>query len=170
MEISDSSYGKIRLRRFARGEDLSQFLGWYRDPEVLLYSEGDREADFDLDRVERMYSYLQGIGTVYIIEVLDSGNWIPIGDATLSRSTIPIVIGDARFRSKGLGKIVLSMLVSEAKDLEWKELNVKCIYEYNERSLRLFHSLGFEVSGNYTDDAGRKCISMKKELRGTGNY
>jgi len=63
----------------------------------------------------------------------------------LSTETIPIVIGDKNYRSQGIGKKVLSVLVERARELGWKKLKTKGIYDYNERSHRLYKSLGFKI-------------------------
>lgn len=151
----------IRLRPFNAEIDLDTAIRWYKDREVLLYSEGGESQAFDADRVLKMYRYLSKIGELYIIEILKGKKWLPIGDATLSGSTMPIVIGDGTYRSKGIGKKVLSLLMRRAKDLRWKELNVKCIYEYNSRSLSLFLHAGFTISDKYTDPTEKRCISLR---------
>lgn len=154
----------IRLRPINENTDIEAALEWYRDKEVLYYSEGSESAVFDRNRVLKMYSYLARIGELYIIDVLSEGKWLPIGDVTLSDSTIPIVIGDRRYRSRGFGERVISLIIQRARELGWQELNVRCIYDNNERSLRLFLNAGFERKESYEDSKGRKCIPMRLQL------
>jgi ribosomal-protein-alanine N-acetyltransferase len=144
----------IRLRLAKVPEDCSIAVQWYRDPEVLYYSEGKGVEPYSLDDVRRMYEYLQSIGTLYLIEIEENGRWIPIGDATLSQETLPIVIGEKKYRSRGIGKRVLQMLIDEAKRNNWRQLKVKQIFDYNERSRRLFTGMGFEVAGEGVDENG----------------
>lgn len=80
------------------------------------------------------------------------------------QNSTPIVIGSRNHRSKGIGKRVLSLLVSKALELGWKEMNAKGIYSYNTRSIRLFKSLGFrEIRKNERKD-GIMEISMSLDL------
>src|SRR5690606_8682858 len=86
----------------------------------------------------------------------EQGEWMPIGDVTLSQETIPIVIGDAEYRSKGIGTLVIKELIEMAKKAGWSELNVKQVFDYNERSHRMFISLGFAVTNEDIDEDGNR--------------
>lgn len=150
---------ELRLRPADMG-DVTTALPWYSDPEVLKFSEGSNKK-YDVKKVERMYNYLINTGEMYIIELNDGLRWMPIGDACLMANSLPIVIGDAIHRSQGLGHRVLFLLIDRAKHLGWKELNVKGIYSYNERSLRLYSSLGFQENGRRERNDGVTEVSMK---------
>ena len=134
--------GDLRLRPIQLPRDIDLGLPWYQDPEVLWMSEGTREP-YDRSRVQKMYEYLGGKGEGFIIEKLEKGSWIPIGDAFLCHDCIPIVIGRSQYRSKGLGKRILGLLISRARKLGWAELNVNEVYPHNERARRLFLNAGF---------------------------
>lgn len=118
----------VRLRRAKVPEDCLIAVKWYQDPEVLYYSEGPGIEPYNLDVVQKMYEYLSSIGTLYIIEVEENQKWIPAGDATLAKDTLPVVIGEARYRSRGVGKIVLHMLIEKAKHENWDQLRVNRSY------------------------------------------
>lgn len=133
----------LRIRPICIPEDYAHALEWYQDPEVMYFSVGLGVEPYDLDTVKSMYSYLKSIGEVYIIESLANDEWLPIGDVTLAKDTIPIVIGKKEYRSKGLGKQVIALLIERARQLGWQEINVKQIFDYNVRSHRMFTSLGF---------------------------
>lgn len=144
-------------------DDVFIALPWYSDPEVLRYSEA-REESYDLETVKRMYAYLIGNGEMYIIEVREETMWAPVGDACLMKDSIPIVIGVQKYRSRGLGRRVLGLLIERAGSLGWNELKVKGIYSYNERSLRLFSSFGFTETARMERSDGIVEIAMRLQL------
>ncbi len=156
MELMELTDGVIRLRPYqGNDDDIERALQWYRDPEVLYYSEGPGTEPFTRDRVVRMYSYLASHGQLYIIEVKTPDGWQPIGDVTLAEDTMPIVIGDAQWRSRGIGSRVLPLVIQRARDLGWTELQAKHIWTDNVRSQRLFTGCGFVLTESGIDKAGR---------------
>lgn len=144
--------GELMLRP-ATMDDVAVAENWYRDPEVLRFSEGTDEP-YSLEKVTQMYRYLLDSGYFFIIEILQGDTRIPIGDACLMHDSVPIVIGVARYRSSGYGRRVLSLLIDLANQLEWTEVKVKGVFYYNERSIRLFESLGFSRTGERTVENG----------------
>ncbi|WP_053072015.1 hypothetical protein [Ornithinibacillus contaminans] len=84
----------LQSRPIQLNRDLHIALLWYQDEEVLYYSEGEGTSPYNITIIERMYNLLTKIGEVYIIEVNIDDKWISIGDVTLSKDMIPIVIGD----------------------------------------------------------------------------
>ncbi|HWI66755.1 MAG TPA: GNAT family protein [Symbiobacteriaceae bacterium] len=154
----------LRLRPAVLPDDVSHALPWYRDPEVLYGSEGVDVAPYDFDGILGMYKYLTGIGELYIVEVAGPDGWLPVGDVTLAPHTLPIVIGDAAYRSKGLGKRVIALLVERARSLGWERLAVKSIYTYNLRSRRLFEGAGFRITRTWVDERGQEAWSMELPL------
>jgi RimJ/RimL family protein N-acetyltransferase len=138
----------IRLRPVALPDDIAAAVGWYRDPEVLHLSQGAGVAPFDAAMVERMFSDMATRCEVYIIEVREKDGWRAVGDAALCHEAgTPIVIGQARDRSRGIGRIVLACLVERAKALGWPEMVVSGIYTDNLRARRLYEGAGFKVVG-----------------------
>jgi RimJ/RimL family protein N-acetyltransferase len=144
----------LRLRPAQFPDDCVAALPWYSDPEVLHYSEGAGAEPYSLEMIERMYQYLMKIGELYMIEVRTENGWLAIGDATLSQETLPIVIGNPKYRSKGIGSQVIDMLIERAKILGWEKLKVKQIFEYNERSRRLYARHGFRETGGGMSENG----------------
>lgn len=160
--LSDSD---LRLRPVELPRDLAAAVPWYHDPEVLRFSEGDGTPPYDFAMVERMYRYLSEHGELYMIEVKDDRDrWHAIGDATLCRDSLPLVIGESAYRSKGLGKRVLGLLIDRARELGWAELQVKRVFSYNLRSRRLFERAGFTLSGTGVDEEGRAYWSFHLSL------
>lgn len=153
----------LRLRpiQILNDEDLASALSWYQDEEVLYNSEGEGTSAYDLDTIKRMYNYLGKIGELYFIEVYQNDNWVPIGDVTLSKEMLPIVIGVKEHRGKGIGKHVVKLLIERAKRLNWDRLKVNKIYSYNVASKKMFESLGFSKTKSDFDAIGRKYNSYE---------
>ena len=155
--------GDLRLRPAKLPEDISIAVSWYQDPEVLYYSEGKDVAPYDYKDVQEMYQALSSKGELYIIEIFTNDEWFPIGDAALLKDNVPIVIGDRRYRSKSFGKRILHLIIKHAKELGWDKLKVGDVYEYNERSKRLFENAGFQASVKYNKE-GEKSWGFELKL------
>ena len=153
----------LRLRQAVLPADARLAQAWYTDPEVMYFSEGDKDARYDLPMIEKMYRCLADQGELYIAELLIAGQWVAIGDVTLAPDTLPIVIGEAQYRSQGYGKRLISLLIDRARALGWPQLRVKSIYTFNQRSRRLFESLGFEQDGDvFLEDDIPSCKFVKQ--------
>lgn len=64
-----------------------------------------------MEKLKRMYNYLNNHGELYFIEVLDNDVFIPIGDVIFWQEDMPIEIGDLKFRKSGIGKLVVIALI-----------------------------------------------------------
>lgn len=157
--------GNVRLRLLILPSDIDLAVPWYQDQELLYYSEGGTGAvSYDADVVEKMYKYLLHKGEVFIIEVQTTDGWLAIGDISLCTDCLPIAIGNAEYRSKGIGGKVLDLIIDYAKSQGRDKLLVNCIYSFNERSLRLYKSRGFSEVKKYVHDDGNEGISMQLVL------
>lgn len=130
----------LRLRRYDGVCDFA--LPWYRDPETVYLVDGVMEP-YDMQKLRRMYTYLDARGECYFIEILSGERYVPIGDVTFWRDDLPIVIGERQFRHMGIGKRILSVLIDRARSLGYDALRVNEIYDWNISSKRCFMSLGF---------------------------
>lgn len=138
IEISES----LRLMKLGKYEwDIA--LPWYQDKDILYYSEGVINKVYDLEAINKMYSYLQSQGELYFIQVLENGVYKTIGDVALSENNMPIVIGDKSYWGRGIGKKAILTLIDRAKKIKIKSIKVE-IYKYNKRSQKLFTSVGFK--------------------------
>lgn len=156
--------GDLRLRPVRLPEDVDLALPWYRDPEVLRFSEGEEAAPYDRAVIDRMYRHLARRGELYITEVKTPAGWLAIGDAALCPDSPPIVIGDSRYRSKGFGSRALRLLVGRAKALGWLRLRSGKVFTYNARSRRLFEGQGFRLAGAARDQGGKECWDFVLDL------
>jgi len=153
--------GVVRLRPVTP-EDVQVATAWYQDPEVLWGSEGTRDP-YSPGRVARMYEVLGARGEVYIVEMACEGGYRPVGDAALNPSGLPIVIGEAAWRGRGLGRRVLALLVARARALGYRTLHVRQIYCDNIASLRLYQGAGFRIVGRGVED-GRPFVRLERVL------
>ncbi len=163
MSASTSKTLPVRLRPLHLPEDIETALPWYADPEVLYFSEGPGVPAFDRARIEKMYRWLSERGDVFVIEVLDE-TWRPVGDAALCATLMPIVIGDARYRNRGIGRQVLTLLIDVARSRGWTKLVAHKIFAYNERSMKLFENAGFVRTGTGVDDQEQAYVRYEKTL------
>ncbi len=129
----------LRLRPLIT-DDYKEAVLWYQDKEILWYSENRTEA-YDLEDINRMYTYLSSIGEVYVIEYKQK-EWVNIGDVTLSQKCMPIIILP-EYQSLGLGFKIINVLIERARTLKWEIIQLSGIYVYNDKSQRLFKKCGF---------------------------
>jgi GNAT superfamily N-acetyltransferase len=134
--------GRLRLRAFAGEPDVAAALPWYADPATVVAVDGPGATPYDGARVAAMYDALGRQGDLYMIEARTESGWEPVGDVTLARDTLPIVIAP-EYRRQGIGRSVLLRLVDRARVLGWEELRVREVYPDNAASRALFEGLGF---------------------------
>jgi len=134
---------KIRIVKTDRSRWREAYK-WYQNEKIMYYSEGVKGKTYDLQVIEKMYSYLSNIGELYFIEIYENETWISIGDVTLSSENFPIVIGDEKYWGLGIGKKVIEVLINRAREIKMESITIPEIYKYNDRSKALFVSLGFK--------------------------
>jgi len=130
----------LRLRKYDGVHDFAE--EWYLDEETVYLVDGKRDP-YTIERLGRMYRYLNNAGELYFIEVFENGTYKPIGDVTFWQEDMPIVIGDPAYRGKGIGRKVISALIERGKSLGYDHLAVGEIYDWNAGSRRCFESVGF---------------------------
>jgi len=135
--------GIARLRKYkATADFLDRAFNWYTDVETVYLVDGVKEP-YTYERMKAMYRYLEENGELYIIEVLQDGEYIPVGDVTLMKDDMPIVIGDKSMRGKGLGRKVILALLERCRLLGFSDMRINEIYGFNVASRRCFESVGF---------------------------
>jgi RimJ/RimL family protein N-acetyltransferase len=137
MRVLDRGRG-VCLRTAVLDEYERHALPWYRDPEVLGFSEGGSHP-YGLEQIRAMFAALSRKGEFYLIERASQ----PIGDAALLPDDVPIVIGHPEHRSCGVGTEVLELLIMRAREIGWREMHVAYIHPENVRSQRLYARAGF---------------------------
>lgn len=130
----------LRLRPYDGACEFA--LPWYLDAHTVWMVD-HRDKPYDMELLKRMYAFLDKKGELYFIELLRDGTYIPVGDVTLCRDDLPIVIAPD-FQGRGIGKRVILGLIREAKRRGWDHLAVEEIYQDNLASRRLFEGCGFQ--------------------------
>ena len=133
---------ELRLRKFDGIYDFA--FSWYQDEDVVYLVDGVRKK-YDQETLDAMYRYLNGKGELYFIERMIEGQFKPIGDVTFWQEDMPIVIGDAASRGKGMGRKVVNAFIYRAQELGYEMIYVDEIYDFNEGSRKCFESCGFEA-------------------------
>ena len=136
---------ELRLVRYTGECEFA--LGWYQETEMLWMIDNSREP-YTLEKLKRMYSYLDQQGELYWIEYWIDGAFVPVGDVTFWQEDMPIVIGLPELRGRGIGRRVVLALVQRGRELGYDELHVDQIYHYNLASQRCFESAGFQRAGS----------------------
>ncbi len=155
---------ELRLRPYSGLNDVLAARPWYSDREVLRMSEGMETGIYDTAAITRMYSYLSGAGELYMIEALEGERWRPIGDAALLEDNVPITVGDAEYRSRGIGRCVLERLIQRAREQGRAVLKIGMIYTYNERSRKLYTGAGFVPVCEVVDTQGNAGFRYERKL------
>lgn len=154
IEIDDT----LRLRKYDGVHDFA--FEWYQDIETVYLVDGVR-SPYSTETLAGMYGYLDKHGELYFIEVLENGEYKPIGDVTFWQEDMPIVIGDRSYRGKGIGKKVVEALVQRGRELGYRCLYVREIYDFNIASRKCFESVGFSVCEK--TDKGHRFVYVLEE-------
>jgi len=148
--------GKHVLLRAIKRSDISYFLKWFNDPEILQY------VGLYLPMTE-MYEekFIEELGTtrarsdVYLaIEAMEGDSTKPIGSCGLHEinhkdhnALFGIAIGEKDYWGKGYGMEAARLLINYG----FQQLNLHRVSSYafafNERSINLHRTLGFREEG-----------------------
>lgn len=133
----------LRLRQYDGHYEL--FLPGYQNPTVYQNSEGifDETRIPNLDYVKGMCNYLQKVGELYYIEILENGLFVPIGDVTIKPDNPPIAIWFDQYHGKGIGKLVMQTLIHRLRALGYSKITGSMVYRWNIASQKLHEGLGF---------------------------
>jgi RimJ/RimL family protein N-acetyltransferase len=148
--------GKSVLLRPVKRSDISYFLKWFNDPEVIQY------LGMYLPMTEMAEEkFIEELGTtrartdaLFVIEVIEGNSTKPIGNCGLhginskdNHATFGIVIGEKDYWNKSYGTEAARLLINYG----FQQLNVHRISSsavaFNERSIRLHKKVGFREEG-----------------------
>ena len=148
--------GKSVLLRPVKKSDISYFLKWFNDPEVIQY------LGMYLPMTEMAEEkYIEELGTIrarsdaaFVIEVIEGASTKPIGNCGLHRinakdhnAIFGIAIGEKDYWSKGYGTEAAQLLINYG----FQQLNLHRIsssaWAFNERSIKLHKKVGFREEG-----------------------
>ena len=133
----------LRLRQYDGKYEV--FLPGYQNPTVYQNSEGifDETRIPNLAYVKGMCNYLQKVGELYYIEILENGLFVPIGDVTIKPDNPPIAIWFDQYHGKGIGKLVMQTLIHRLRALGYSKITGSMVYRWNIASQKLHEGLGF---------------------------
>lgn len=148
--------GKLVLLRPVQKADITYFLEWFNDPEVIQY------LGMYLPMTEMAeQKFIEDLGTsrattdaFFVIEAIEGETSRPIGSTGLHRinnkdhnAIFGIAIGDKEYWSKGFGTEAAKLLIKYGFD----QLNLHRIsssaWSFNDRSIRMHIKLGFSEEG-----------------------
>jgi len=148
--------GKSVLLRPVKKSDISYFLKWFNDPEVIQY------LGMYLPMTEMAEEkYIEELGITrartdaqFIIEAIEGASTKPIGSCGLhginskdNHATFGIVIGEKDYWSKSYGTEAARLLINYG----FQQLNLHRISSsavaFNERSIGLHKKVGFREEG-----------------------
>lgn len=148
----------LRLRKYDGRHEFA--FVWYQDIETVKLVDGV-EKPYTMEKLNGMYSYLNQHGELYFIEALEGEFYVPIGDVAFWKDDMPIVIGDKRYRGKGIGKKVVRALVDRGRTLGYDTLYVDEIYYFNGASKRCFEKCGF-IAYEVTETGRKYRLKMEE--------
>ena len=152
--------GKLVQLRPVQRADISYFLQWFNDPEVIQY------LGLYLPMTEMAeQKYIEDLGTTrsttdarFVIESINGANVKPIGSVGLHcinskdhNATFGIAIGDKNYWSKGYGTEAAVLIIRYG----FEQLNLHRIssgaFSFNERSIKMHLKVGFKEEGRRRD-------------------
>lgn len=112
-------------------------LSWYQDYDICKQVD-NIDYLYDMDRLKRMYEYLNLHGLCYYIQYQGS----LIGDVALTDDNEICIVISKGYQNKGIGKKVIREILKLARENEIKEVTAN-IYSFNKQSQRAFKACGF---------------------------
>ncbi len=98
-----------------------------------------------------MCKYLENVGEFYFIEVIENGEYVPIGDMTVKPENPPIAIWQEKYRGIGIGTKVMKTVIKILSENGCKKITGTSIFKWNTASQKMHEGLGFVRVGE-TDD------------------
>ncbi|MCD8107566.1 MAG: GNAT family N-acetyltransferase [Oscillospiraceae bacterium] len=137
----------LRLKRF--DGNIDKMLEGYHDPVVYQNSEGifDEDKIPDMEYITRMCHYLDSVGEMYFIQVLEDSEYTSVGDVTVKPENPPIAIWVDKYRGVGIGSKVMTAVISRLSSLGYKKITGSIVYKWNVASQKMHERLGFSRVG-----------------------
>lgn len=127
---------EIRLIPYYRNDAAS--LPWYQDMDVCRQVD-NRDVPYDLERLHRMYDYLNAHGSCYYIEYRGT----LVGDVTLRDNAEIAIVVCKEFQNRHIGRRCVLDMLKLARERKMERVTAN-IYAFNAQSQRMFQSVGFE--------------------------
>ncbi len=129
----------LSLVKYYDNYDVS--LTWYQNTTICKQVDNVDTA-YTLEKLRKMYHYLNGNGECYYIKIYEDNKEKLIGDISLYNGEIAIIICE-EYQNKGIGKKAIQKILLRAKNIGIQEVKAH-IYDFNEQSKKTFVKLGFK--------------------------
>ena len=116
-------------------------LSWYQDPDVCRQVDNIDHV-YDLDLLERMYTYLNTHGACYYIVYRGT----PVGDVSLRENGEISIVVCKEYQNRHIGRKCVMEMLKLAKEKGYDKV-IANIYSFNEQSKSMFRALGFVQTG-----------------------
>ena len=97
----------------------------------------------DLEYLKRMCKYLESVGELYFIQVLENGGIYLYGDVTVKPENPPIAIWQEKYRGIGIGFKVMQTVIRRLSALGYEKITGTSIFKWNIASQKMHERLGF---------------------------
>jgi RimJ/RimL family protein N-acetyltransferase len=139
---------KITLRELT-AKDLDVLLRWRNNPDINKYLANRVKTK---PEAETWFNHITGSPLNLLKVIIYNGQLIGYCmvesvDAQNRRCEVGIIIGDLQFLGKGIGKIIVTELLKYCFEKLKLHRVLAVIAKGNERSVRLFKSMGFSYEG-----------------------
>ncbi len=131
---------EIRLVPYYRNDEIS--LLWYQDPDVCRQVDNIDHV-YDLERLHRMYDYLSTHGDCFYIEY----QGVLVGDVSLQDNAEISIVICKEYQNRHIGRRCISEILKLARE-KGMDIVKANIYSFNEQSIRMFKTAGFEKTGD----------------------
>lgn len=142
------------------------YLQWFSDEEVLRYISSASAMRSIEDVVDYVSHRIDSDNCIFLGLFADSVRLVgtikfePI-DLQSSSAEVGILIGNASFRNKGVGRLALSESIEYVYNHYGLSLFSLGVAKDNHKAIRAYRAVGFEVDGNETDTAFRMSLRIK---------
>ena len=112
-------------------------LPWYQDKEVCRQVD-NMEGVYDLELLNRMYTFLSTHGSCYYIEYRGE----LVGDVSLRDNAEICIVVSKPYQNRHIGRRCVRAMLALAGEKGMQEVRAN-IYSFNTQSRRMFEALGF---------------------------
>ncbi|MBS5967239.1 MAG: GNAT family N-acetyltransferase [Finegoldia magna] len=119
-------------------ENYETTLKWYEDRDVCKKVD-NIDFVYDIDRLQKMYNYLNTHGKLYYIEYINE----LVGDISLTDDNEITIVVCKEFQNKHIGRNCVKKILELAKEKGLKSVTAK-IYAFNHQSKKMFEAVGFK--------------------------
>lgn len=131
---------KIKLIPFYKKEMVA--IDWYQDKDLVKQVDNVEEP-YTIEKLNRMYSYLDTHGDCFYIEY----EKILVGDITLCDDGEISIVICRDYQNKHIGRKCVFDMIELAKEKGFNRVYAK-IYSFNAQSQKMFQKVGFKKEDN----------------------